>query len=122
MTTSRTIAGLMGPTLAAMAAGVLLNLDSFPAMAEQISHDSALILVSGVLLFVVGLAVVRVHNVWTGWPVLVTLLGWLAVAGGLVRILFPFWLASLAAGFGQNTGLMAAMAVLLLVLGSFLSF
>src|SRR5690242_14183385 len=32
------------------------------------------------LLFVAGLAIVRVHNVWVGgWPVLVTVLGWVAV-------------------------------------------
>jgi hypothetical protein len=33
-------------------------------------------------LFIAGLAIVRVHNRWTnGWPVLVTILGWLFVLG-----------------------------------------
>jgi hypothetical protein len=69
MTTSKTIAGLIGPTLVAIAAGMLLNIDSFPALAEQVSRDPALIFVSGILLFVAGLAIVRVHNSWTnGWP------------------------------------------------------
>jgi uncharacterized membrane protein HdeD (DUF308 family) len=72
-------------------------------MAEQISQDPALILVSGILLFIAGLAIVRIHNFWTsGWPVLVTIIGWLAVLGGLARILFPTRLAALAAGLGQN--------------------
>jgi hypothetical protein len=123
MATSKTIAGLIGPTLVAIAAGMLLNLGSFPAIAEQVSRDPALILVSGILLFVAGLAIVRAHNLWTGgWPVLVTLLGWLAVLGGLVRILFPTQLAALAAGLGQSTGLIVTAAVSLLVLGAFLSF
>jgi hypothetical protein len=31
-----------------------------------------------------------VHNVWVlGWPVIITILGWLAVIGGTVRILAP---------------------------------
>ena len=123
MATSKTIAGLIGPTLVAIAAGMLLNLGSFPAIAEQVSRDPALILVSGIMLFVAGLAIVRAHNLWTGgWPVLVTLLGWLAVLGGLVRILFPTRLAALAAGLGQSTGLIVTAAVALLVLGAFLSF
>ena len=80
MNTSKTIAGLIGLTLVAMAASMLLNVGSFPALAKQVFHDPVLIFVSGILLFVAGLAIVRVHNRWTdGWPVLVTVLGWLAV-------------------------------------------
>ncbi len=123
MTTSKMIAGLIGPTLVAIAAAVLINFGSFPALAEQISRDPALIFVSGILLLVAGLAIVRVHNIWAGgWPVLVTVLGWLAVLGGLVRMLFPIQLAAIVAGVGQSTGLIAAVAVVLLVLGAFLSF
>jgi hypothetical protein len=123
MTTSKTIAGLIGPTLVAIALGMLFNLASFPALAEQVSREPALIFLSGVLLFVAGLAIVRVHNVWSGgWPVLVTILGWLALVGGLIRILLPTRLAEIAAGFAQNTGLITASGIVLLVIGAFLSF
>ena len=123
MSPTKTTAGLIGPTFAAMALGMLFNLGAFPALAEQISREPALIFVSGVLLFVAGLAIVRVHNLWSGgWPVLVTILGWLALIGGLIRILLPTKLAEIAAGFGQNTGLITASAIVLLVVGAFLSF
>jgi hypothetical protein len=122
-TTSKKIAGLIGPTLVAIALGMLLNLRSFPLLAVQVSHEPALIFLSGILLFVAGLAIVRVHNIWAGgWPVLVTVLGWLALLGGLIRILFPTGLARMAAGLGQSTGLVAVMAVVLLMVGAFLSF
>src|SRR5713101_3924143 len=112
MTTSKTIAGLIGPTLVAIAASMLLNFGSLPALAEQISRDPALIFVSGILLFVAGLAIVLAHNFWTGgWPVLVTVLGWLAVLGGLIRILFPTRLAAIAAELVQSTGLITTIAV-----------
>jgi hypothetical protein len=123
MTTSKMIAGLIGPTLVAIGAAMLINFASFPALAEQISRDPALIFVSGVLLLVAGLAIVRAHNIWAGgWPVLVTVLGWVAVLGGLARMLFPIQLAAIVAVVGQSTGLIATGAVVLLVLGSFLSF
>jgi hypothetical protein len=123
MTTSKMIAGLIGPTLVAIAAAMLINFASFPALAEQISRDPALIFVSGVLLLVAGLAIVRAHNIWAGgWPVLVTVLGWVAVLGGLVRMLFPIQLAAIVAVVGQSTGVIATGAVVLLVLGAFLSF
>ena len=104
MTTSKTIAGLIGPTFVAIAASMLLNIGSFPALAEQVSRDPALIFVSGILLFVAGLAIVRVHNRWTnGWPVLVTVLGWLFVLGGLARMLFPTGLSAPKRGASCRT-------------------
>jgi hypothetical protein len=123
MTSARTIAGLTGPTLIAIAIAMLLNLGSFPAMVEQVAHEPALIFLSGILLFVAGLAMLRVHNIWSGgWPVLVTVLGWLAVLGGLARMFFPIRLASVAAQIGQSRSLIAGGAVVLLLVGGFLSF
>jgi hypothetical protein len=44
-----------------------------------------LIFLSGILLFVAGVAILRSHNVWTGgWPVVVTVLGWLALLDALI--------------------------------------
>jgi hypothetical protein len=123
MTTSKTIAGLMGPTLVAMAVAMLINLNSMPVLTEEISHEPALILVSGVLLFVAGLAIVRAHNRWTAdWPVLITVLGWLLVFQGLVRMLFPIQLASIVPGVGQSTGMIGSALVVALVAGAYLSY
>ena len=123
MNNSRMIAGLIGPTLVAIAVAMLINFGSFPAMVEQFAREPALIFLSGVLLFVAGLAILRAHNIWTGgWPVVVTLLGALAVLSGLGRMFFPLRLGALAAEIGQSHGLMAITAVILLLLGGFLSF
>jgi hypothetical protein len=123
MANSKTIAGLIGPTLIALAAATLINLGSISTLVESVSHDPALVMVSGVLSFVAGLAVVRVHNHWAGdWAVLVTILGWLLLVGGLVRLLFPIRLAGMAASFAQSTGLIAGEAVVFLVIGAFLSY
>ena len=123
MAMSKTIAGLMGPTLVALAAALLVNIDSISALVEPVSHDPALVLVSGVLSFVAGLAVVRIHNQWRGdWAVLVTILGWLLLVGGVIRMLFPIALSGMAASIGKNTGLIAAEAIVLLAIGAFLSY
>jgi hypothetical protein len=70
---------------------------------------------------VAGLAIVRAHNIWVGgWPVLVTVLGWLAILSGLVRMLFPIRLAAMATEFAHRQGAMIAAVLVLLVLGGFL--
>jgi len=123
VTTSKSIAGLVGPTLVAGAVAVFLNLGAWPALVEQAFRDPALIFVSGFPLFVAGLAIVRAHNRWEGsWPVVVTLVGWLTLLSGLSRILFPTQIASIAIGAVQITGVLPAVAVVILVVGAFLSF
>jgi hypothetical protein len=65
MTTSRMLAGLIGPTLVAGAAAVLLNLGAWPLLVERGFRDPPLVFESGFPLFVAGLAMVRAHNRWT---------------------------------------------------------
>ena len=54
------------------------------------------------------------------WALLVTIFGWLLLIGGLVRMLFPIWLAGMAATFSPSTGLIVGEAVVFLVIGAFL--
>jgi hypothetical protein len=123
MATTKMIAGLMGPTLLAIGIAMLINASHFLEMAEQIGNDPGLIFVSGILLLVAGLAIVRVHNFWNGgWRVVVTVLGWLAVIGGLLRMFLPFWAASIASTLGQSSTPVIIGALLPLLVGGFLSY
>ena len=73
-----------------MGVAMLLNRDLFPAMVGQIAQNYGLIFLSGILSLLAGVAIVRVHNVWTGgWRVIVTVLGWLAIVGGLAAHVVP---------------------------------
>lgn len=84
MATSRQIAAMIGPTMVAIGASEAFTYRIWA------SNVAPLIALNGVLLFVAGLAIVRAHNRWPhGWPVLVTLTGWLAVFAGLFRMFAP---------------------------------
>jgi multisubunit Na+/H+ antiporter MnhG subunit len=80
---SRQLGGLVGP-----AVGVIL-LSEFPLIQPHL-YDAQIppvIYLSGVLMFVAGLAVVRAHNVWEkNWTVLITLTGWFMLLLGLIRM------------------------------------
>ena len=102
---------------------MLFNRDLFPAMIGQIAQSYGLIFLSGILSLLAGIAIVRVHNVWTGgWRIVVTVLGWLAIAGGLARMWFPQLAAPIAEALGGNaTGLLVG-GLVVLALGAFLSY
>lgn len=83
MANSKQIAALVGPTLVAML------ISEFPLVQPHL-YDSQIppvVYLSGVLMFVGGLSVVRIHNVWVrNWPVLITLTGWFFLLLGLFRM------------------------------------
>jgi hypothetical protein len=82
--TSRRLAGLIGPSVVVLTVTETLN---FHIWATSIP---AVVYLNGLIAFVAGLALVRAHNRWTlGWPVLVTLSGWLLVGLGLFRTIAP---------------------------------
>jgi uncharacterized protein YjeT (DUF2065 family) len=123
MAHSKLIAGLIGPLLAAMGVAMLINRNLFPSMIGEVAHNYALIFLSGLLILLAGLAIVRVHNVWTGgWRVLITALGWLAVVSGLVRMWFPQAAAPIAEALAGNTAALSIAGLVVLALGAFLSF
>lgn len=83
MSNSKQIAALLGPTMVAMLVA------EFPLVQPRL-YDAQIppvVYLSGVLMFVGGLAIVRAHNIWVrNWTVLVTLSGWLFLLLGLVRM------------------------------------
>ena len=124
MTTSRTIAGLAGPTLLAIGVAIFINLSTPSAWPVILGHlaDPAIIFIVGVLAFLGGLAIVRVHNQWTGgWPILVTIVGWLAIIGGLARMFFPTQLSAWVGTLVQTNTPEIVAGALLVVIGGILT-
>lgn len=90
MDTSVFLARLLGPMLVVLAIGLIVRQDSWTSMAKEFIASQPLVFLSGLLTLLGGLALVNTHNVWeAGWPVIITIFGWLAVIGGAARMLFP---------------------------------
>jgi uncharacterized protein YjeT (DUF2065 family) len=88
--TSIFLAKLIGPIVLVAAVGLFLNAAAYRAMAQEFLRNPALLYLSGLLTLTAGVAIVLAHNVWVArWPVLITILGWLAAIGGALRILLP---------------------------------
>jgi hypothetical protein len=112
MPNSKRIGALLGPTIVAMVAS------EFPLVQPHL-YDAQIppvVYLSGVLMFVGGLAIVRAHNHWlTDWTVLITVSGWFFLALGLFRMF--------AAGFYQagaaktNQSVFVVLEAVLLVIG-----
>jgi hypothetical protein len=90
MQTSIFLARLIGPVMTLVGISLLMNETAFRKMAMEFLRSPALIFFSGMILMPAGLAVVLSHNVWVlNWPVIITLLGWIAVISGALRVFAP---------------------------------
>ena len=123
MQTSIFLARLIGPVLLAAAFGMLLNEKAYRAMAKEALGSYALIYLTGILGLAAGLAIVLTHNVWVmDWRVIVTLFGWLAVAGGVLRILAPDRMREIGKNLVKNDNTRIVSALVTLAIGAVLSF
>jgi hypothetical protein len=90
MANSTFLAKLIGPLLLAVGIGIFVNGAIYRLLADEFLRSRALIYLSGLLTMTAGLAIVLTHNVWRAdWPVIITILGWLALIGGAFRIVMP---------------------------------
>jgi hypothetical protein len=123
MLTSTFIAKLMGPILLAVAIAILIDQKAMRAMAKEFLGSRALIFIFGIVDLLLGLVLVLVHNVWVmDWRVIITLIGWISIVRGLVRILFAPWIVKNAPGLLRKQGLLMTISIVMLTLGAVLSY
>ena len=123
MQTSVFLAKLIGPVLLVASIGLFMNEANYRAMAQEFLRNPALIYLAGILTMTTGLAIVLSHNVWVvNWPVLITILGWLGVIGGAVRIALPEQTRKLGDTMLRNPMAMKIGGGVWLAVGALLSF
>lgn len=117
MADSKKIAAILGPTMIAMLAA------ESPLVQPHL-YDLQIppvVYLSGVLMFVAGLAIVRAHNIWArNWTVLVTLSGWFLLLLGLIRMFVAEQYRQAAAG--TSSWLFILLEGILLLVALFITF
>jgi hypothetical protein len=74
-----------------MAAAMLSQAEAFVTIVHAFVADAPLVLIAGVFTLFGGLALVLLHNYWSGGalPVIVTLIGWLTLIKAVVLVVLP---------------------------------
>jgi hypothetical protein len=117
------LARLLGPTFAAIALGILINLGMYESMIAEALHPGILFYLSGLLSLLAGLAIVNLHNTWCAdWRVIITVLGWLMTIGGIIRIVVPQVAIAIGSTIYSGRGPTIVVALIVGALGAFLSF
>jgi uncharacterized membrane protein len=122
MDSSIFLARLIGPLFVVIGAGLLVNRENYRTLAREFLESPALIYIAGIIAFLGGLAIVLTHNVWiAGWPVIITILGWITLIGGVIRIVIPSASAQLGERMLRNEYWLPIAAAIYVALGLWLS-
>lgn len=121
MQTSRFLARLLGPFIAIVGLGILLNPSGTMTLMSRMISDPGLIYFAVMVELLAGIALLLVHNVWIAdWRVLITLTGWLAVIEATAWILAPERMQALYTPMLGSPGFAIAAAVIALIIGAVL--
>lgn len=119
METSIYLAKLIGPIYLVVGVGLLLNPSNSRAVVKEFMDSPALFYLSGILALIIGGLIVLLHNVWHGWPIVITLLGWAAILKGVVRLIAPDAAKAFISKLAGSKNDMTAAALIALALGAY---
>ena len=84
------IAKLVGPLFVVLGIGCLVNQTVYADMIGQAVLVPVVIYLSGLMAFLAGVAMLNGYHAWTAdWRMIITILGWLLVIAGIIRIVLP---------------------------------
>jgi hypothetical protein len=121
MEISTLFAKLFGALLLVKGLFVFIRPNEVPALVKAYVANKALLYTVSFGAIIVGVAVVSAHNVWVGpSATIVTALGWLMVAKGVVALFFPKVFLGIVHTL-DNKGWYVSGATLAVIIGSFLT-
>jgi hypothetical protein len=123
MQNSLFLAKLIGPFFLLVGVSLLVNPRAFRETADEFLRSPALLFLSALMIFPAGLAIVLTHNVWVAnWPVIITLLGWLCVISGIIRLMTPQKLIAVGYRLHRKPKLLYVSAGIWTAIGAVLCF
>lgn len=121
MDLSHQLAQIIGTLFIVVGIGLILNGSYYRQMLAQFLKNDGLYYFSGALAFIIGMAMVLNHNIWTpDWRSLVTVIGWLSLVKGTMRLVFPQAGSRLAGAIVTSTWLTVLGALILFAAGAVL--
>lgn len=122
MDNSILLAKFIGPFIIVIGIGVLFNIKIFRQIGEDFFKNSALVYVSGLVTFIMGMAIVLFHNIWVAdWRIIITVFGWSTLIKGAWLIILPGTLVKVTEAYVKNIKLLVIPWIIMLAIGIFLT-
>lgn len=117
------LAKALGVYLLVVSIGMLVHAKLFKSILTEVISSKALLFLSGILALILGILLVLSHNIWqNNWQVVITILAWLALIKGIVRVLLPQFSIAKMKKLVKHNGFYYTASVVSLIVGIFLTY
>ncbi len=107
----------------AIGIGILINPDFYKKLYEDLIESASAVYLGGIIALAIGYLVVTFHNTWTkDFSVIITVLGWLALIKGILILVRPKVIITMAKAIISKEKNLKIQAVIVIVLGLLLAF
>lgn len=85
-----------------VAISMIINPIGMRAFIVDALQNKSFVMLAGIMSLLFGLLIVLTHNIWIGWPIIITIIGYLSIIRGIIRLYFPDWFANRASSVTQG--------------------
>ncbi len=115
------MATVIGWYLVIVSLFTLCQYEQVKSITSEILGQRGLFFIVAIITLILGLLMVASHNVWVmSWPVIITLISWLVLISGLMRLLCADTATRMGQTFLTHPMGMKICAIIFLILGLFL--
>lgn len=112
------LAKVFGLYFILIAISMLLNKSTYRALMLDIANTPSMVLFIGIFTLIIGILLVVSHNIWvSNWQILITIMAWLTLIGGIVRVYFPQQALRIGLKLMQNDRYFSIATIISLLLG-----
>jgi hypothetical protein len=109
-------AQILGLFLSIVSLSILVRYQESKKIFHDFLSDPAMIACSGHSRVLAALIILVPHHLWVAqWPVIITIIGWLILLSGILRLFFPKKVASAMKQLMAKNGLLLAVWVCFLI-------
>lgn len=102
---------------------LMVRRDVAIAAMNDIMAQTGLLFVIAFITLIVGLMIVISHDVWVmSWPVIITIIGWLALISGIVRLFCPEFIHRMWNKMAAKPESFTISGIIMVLIGLFLLF
>jgi hypothetical protein len=119
MLTSIFLAKVLGIFYLAIGLGMFISSKFYKKLFDDILKNVSVLFLTGMMTFVLGVVMVKIHNVWSGpwWVILITIFSWAALIKGLTLLIVPNYMIKLSQSMIASKSLIPVATVGVLIIG-----
>ena len=117
------LAKALGLYLLIVGLAMLFNAGKQRALLTDLVNNPSLLYLTGFIALIIGILLVLSHNIWVkDWPVVITILAWLSLIKGIVRVSCPQFALKTTRAYLEKDAVYYTCTVIIVIVGLFLCY